>query len=939
MKRMDHFKMAKTVDFDPRRGGSLRLWAWGIVAVLGVVTQAAEADTSVNVYWNYGHATVRRSGSTDVSLKDQYTFDRSPPGDDTSDAHDLYWVDAQATASASEGLLTASSNVTVFAARNGYTGNPGTLIASTGSAGSAASYGSIFQVQGPWEEGTLVELPVMVILSGGYSSTHAPIPFPEQWTPAAVTGAISLYHEDERFNFGLAITPFENTTSYSVTIETFIGAEWSWRMSLSANAYADAAVRESGSAMSTSSASGTLSLQFGDIKPVLAPMYRWVRPGGEGLLAGSWGDDDRWHRGHVPSSAAAGVLFDADPNEAYHVSLGVDRTVNRLHVGDDTLTLDLSGSTLRLLAHQDSDATLAMRIGLDAADAGSLMLQNGSLIADQDIEVQSAAGASATFVIKPNARVLLNRPGPDDPVVRVGTYGGGGEAKLHVQIGGDSTMGRLRAGSLIVASSGEAVFDYELLVGDVSAFVSDPHANFSQHVHVADGGSLTASLIAVTGEGTLTLTGNGSRGEVVGNDDVGHSSHWELGPQDAALLVGALGNGQMTVSDGASFNADLAILGYDTGSTGRLTVSGSSASLRSNLSLVVGREGRGEVLIADGGTLTSDRIDIGERSGGHGVVTLTGAGATLISSVQGVRAGYNGGVGELAVQNGAQVDTLALVIGDNGTGHVTADGAGTLLWAGALHVGVNGGNGTLTITNGAQASGLSLVVGADDGQGVARFIGAGTIGQFDNNIAVGVEGATGLMEISGGAAVSTEGLLNIGSGSTVSLINGSLTIGSGNIEAGGRIIGVGTLTVLGPPLVNHGHIAPGLSPGHLIIEGDVVFEDSSVLEMEIAGIGDGQFDVLTVTGELTMGGTLVLRFIDGFAPKTGQTFDLLTAGTLHGSFDVVIENLADDFEYEFTGDSKGLSLVALTDGTFVPEPMTVMVLLSALTGVCLRRQR
>lgn len=57
------------------------------------------------------------------------------------------------------------------------------------------------------------------------------------------------------------------------------------------------------------------------------------------------------------------------------------------------------------------------------------------------------------------------------------------------------------------------------------------------------------------------------------------------------------------------------------------------------------------------------------------------------------------------------------------------------------------------------------------------------------------------------------------------------------------------------------------------------------LVIEIGGTTPGSlFDVLNVSGKLTLGGTLQIDLINGFTPGANDVFDFLHAGSFDGSF-------------------------------------------------------
>jgi hypothetical protein len=117
-----------------------------------------------------------------------------------------------------------------------------------------------------------------------------------------------------------------------------------------------------------------------------------------------------------------------------------------------------------------------------------------------------------------------------------------------------------------------------------------------------------------------------------------------------------------------------------------------------------------------------------------------------------------------------------------------------------------------------------------------------------------------------------------GGGGTLIVNRGEVHV-TGDIVVGanGTIQGVGTLSATGQILAS-GFISPGLSPGTLTLDSDLVVDATGVVFAEVAGKAPAQQDHLVVTGTATLGGKLVLQFMNGFAPHTGDHFDLLTVG-------------------------------------------------------------
>jgi hypothetical protein len=172
---------------------------------------------------------------------------------------------------------------------------------------------------------------------------------------------------------------------------------------------------------------------------------------------------------------------------------------------------------------------------------------------------------------------------------------------------------------------------------------------------------------------------------------------------------------------------------------------------------------------------------------------------------------------------------------------------------------------------------------------------------------------------------------------------GKVTVGPG-----GRLGGTGTIVATelvvrgsGDVLGFGGTVSPGSSPGTLNIDGGFRIEERGVLHIELAGTDAGEFDVVRVSGGASLGGHLLLDFIDDFAPRQGDAFEFLdVTGILAGSFaSVELRNLAPGFQFDLQRDGGGLTLLALNDGAYVPEPGAAGTLLLCAGAELIRRRR
>jgi hypothetical protein len=130
-------------------------------------------------------------------------------------------------------------------------------------------------------------------------------------------------------------------------------------------------------------------------------------------------------------------------------------------------------------------------------------------------------------------------------------------------------------------------------------------------------------------------------------------------------------------------------------------------------------------------------------------------------------------------------------------------------------------------------------------------------------------------------------------GETV-LAGGAISKSGAALEIrGGLLTGFGTIT--GNVQVGScsttpcgGTLAPGASPGQLAIDGEYTQAADGTLAIELGGATPiAEHDLLTVSGTASLDGSLSVMFLNGFTPGPGQSFTILTAGTVNGSFAAV----------------------------------------------------
>ena len=213
------------------------------------------------------------------------------------------------------------------------------------------------------------------------------------------------------------------------------------------------------------------------------------------------------------------------------------------------------------------------------------------------------------------------------------------------------------------------------------------------------------------------------------------------------------------------------------------------------------------------------------------------------------------------------------------------------------------------------------VLTADDGlnnQGIIAFTGTSDIfGDADNN-------AAGRILITGSSTltffddvVHNGAVLRTSAGSTLVFLGGFGGSGTG-------LVGDFFL---------EGDLRPGDSPGLLDFDGNVTFGGLNTLEIEIGGLTRvTEYDAVDVSGTLTLGGTLdvVLFDLGGglFNPQLGDSFNILDAGSIIGSFaGINLPSLQGNLLWD-------ASLLE-SDGSLsvIPLPPAMWLLLSALVGM------
>ena len=273
------------------------------------------------------------------------------------------------------------------------------------------------------------------------------------------------------------------------------------------------------------------------------------------------------------------------------------------------------------------------------------------------------------------------------------------------------------------------------------------------------------------------------------------------------------------------------------------------------------------------GQFTNDAHGAVSLDGDQGVPSLRGADG-LTGSVLNTNGFSNSGqvnlLQESTINNtGAFQNSGTVTIDNHSALNVTPhDGAadGSLTNTGTIATGASAGGGNTILVQGDAfntAPGVINIHGEDDTMTVT--------GQFSNSGSVSIgNGAT----IQAESYTQTGGTTDIGQGGT---LQANVYVTGGTVSGDGTI--VGNVTVDG------GTLAPG-DPQSIDIIGDYHQTLLGILDVDLAGLGDGEYDQVNVmsddqhpnAGNVWLGGTLAITLEDGFGAgiNIGDVFHILT---------------------------------------------------------------
>jgi hypothetical protein len=573
----------------------------------------------------------------------------------------------------------------------------------------------------------------------------------------------------------------------------------------------------------------------------------------------------------------------------------------------------------------------AERIGVSGT--GMFKQTGGSHKIGIDLVLANNTGSTGSYNLQGGElKVGFDPAGnPTEAYTFVGMNGIG----TFTQTGGTHTI----SGGLTLGQEAGGQGIYNLNTG-TSGEPNNGSLSVGNHEHIGFAGKGTFTQ----GAGIHTIAGD----LVLGNDATGEGTFNLNGGTvsvASSVYVGWDGSGLFNQSGGDVTTRDL-FLGFGTSGNGTYIMGGTSSlvigdSVSMNGWFDVASTGKGLFQQQNGSVTVNGDMFVGSGTGGEGTYELKGG--TLEVKGSEVKIGGSG-MGTFKQTGGEYIFAGAMYLGDQATAKGTYYMQGGKLSGGGIALGEWGGKGEFYHSAGkVNVSNALELARQNNSYGYYELSSIGEL--YTKDTKVGGDGDGHFKQTGGAHYVSDTLTVAAGSGTgRYDFLGGSLSAAIIYVNPGGLFSGIGTINEFTAPVnfINKGTVAPGSSPGTLTIAGNYTQDVLGILEIELGGKGAGEYDVLNITEEATLGGTLkLLLYGTSYTPPTGDTFDILFAKAISGGFtlDGSATRWIWGIEYGDYKTHNGLIEARITAQAPVPIPPTVWLLGAGLVGLIGLRRR
>ena len=465
----------------------------------------------------------------------------------------------------------------------------------------------------------------------------------------------------------------------------------------------------------------------------------------------------------------------------------------------------------------------------------------------------------------------------------------------------DLIIGRAAGGVGDYQFSGETLFAENLVLGEQAGSQGTLHWTDGRldviNLRVGRGGvgTFIQDVGPVTGLYLQQPDQSLVIGELAGSEGVFEQRSGDVFAHGLRVTVGDAGRGTYRQLDGMHDSNEV-VIAHLSGSEGRYELAGDSAGLHTTQRTVVGDDGVGRFVHSAGSHDTQELVL------GRGTNTPAATGRYDMSGMY------------------SSLNTGHTVVGDRATGRFIQSGGEH--YTHDLIIGQSAGsNGAYELRGGSLESETTRIGATSDATGAMKVIGETAQWWNHGNVYVGAEifnpadtGAA-LLELQDGAMLRADAVI-VGETGTLR--------GNGRIDA---------------DVTNNGRLAPGLSAGQLDIMGNYTQLDEGTLSIEIGGNNPGiDQDYLNIFGAANLAGTLDVSLLDGYQFNLGESFDILYASIVFGTFDDLLFPIFNGMTFDIVYD---LNTVRLTVVNAVPVPAAAWLFGSgvvALMGVARRRK-